>query len=220
MAATVPQHSLLIQCGPDAVGPQYYFSGISNPAGDAQINFNGLEPGYLNHMTAGAFGSDNGFVSIFTPEQKTLGGIEIIALAIHVADNAGPSHSLATMNDPALGDIIDDLNSMPDTELGKITAYDFNNAPSQYTASIAALAQGEQNRRGEPFDILLVQPNQLFANLISKTLQWQFNFSGEVGTLDGITSLQITDIGVVPEPVGIGLVLGCACFLLRKPRRH
>jgi hypothetical protein len=37
-------------------------------------------------------------------------------------------------------------------------------------------------------------------------LEWGFNFSGEIGNLDGITALEVTDVGVIPEP-GCGLLV-------------
>jgi hypothetical protein len=81
MAAAAPQHSAGMEVGPDGGPTNYYFSGISNPTGSAQINFNGSTPAYLNHITGGVNGGANGFVSIFDAEQNQLGGLELLALA-------------------------------------------------------------------------------------------------------------------------------------------
>src|SRR5262249_13908255 len=70
------------------------YSGPPNTVGPDQINLSGDAPGYLNAVDPLV-----GSVSI-TPLPQ---GVEtVIGVAIHVTDSAGPSHSLSSLNDPAL----------------------------------------------------------------------------------------------------------------------
>jgi hypothetical protein len=188
-----------------------FFSGNGNPPNEGYIDVpSGLD--YLNNMYGGAFGGATGFLPMEAPTHG------IVAIAIHVTDSAGPSHSLSTLGDPSLGGIVSDLNKLD------INAYAFNDAPPQYAGYVATLSAGEAARGGQPFDILIdpsSDPSNDFLNFNGYYMPlWLFDFSGEIGMQDNITSLQITDIGAIPEPSSAFIVLlGGTTVLCRRRRR-
>jgi hypothetical protein len=201
------------------VDPVYlrYFEGTSNPAGPDQINPSGGNPGYLNGISGGLNGGATGNIGIFDLNQETKGNIEFVAVAIHVTDDAGPSHSLSDLGDPALADIVNDLNTTGDA-FG-LPAYAFNDAPAAYSGIVAALSAGEAKNGGQPFDILAAGTIPF---TLQSDLQWNFNFVGELGNSDGITSISLTDVGALPEPsssTAIILITTIACSRRRTRER-
>jgi hypothetical protein len=191
-------------------------TGTSNPAGIAQVNPSVDSPGYLNQMSGGINGGATGAVGILNP----YGNTELVALAIHVTDNAGDSHSLSSGGDPALADIVSDLNISAAYFGEGMTAYAFGGAPQEYSGQVAALSAGETANRGQPFDILLVENFSPF--IPHGFLNWNMDFSGEIGNADGITALSITDVGAIPEPAAGSLVilLGAALLFQRARPKH
>jgi hypothetical protein len=151
-------------------------------------------------------------VSLFGPPTN---GVELVGVAMQVTDTAGPSHSLSSLNDPALGDILSDLSLATFGDLFSVFPYAYNNAPQQYSALLSSLSAGENAVAGQPFDLLFAggpaPPENTWLSL---------SFSNEVGNLDGITALNITDIGaIVPEPTSAG-VLFAAALVSVGIRRH
>ncbi len=195
----------------DGVYPSYF--GNSNPTGSAQVNIFGSNPGYLNQMTGGIAGGATGTVGIFDPYENDT---ELVALAIQVADNAGDEHSLSGLDDPALENIVSDINTS-NPNIG-LTAYAYDAAPQIYARQIASLTAGETANLGQPFDILLVENyNIIFPHSF---LDWGFDFSAEIGNSDGIVALSLTDVGAIPEPTGLPLIfLGLAGLLNWRGRR-
>ena len=128
----------------------------------------------------------------------------MVGLAIHIADDTGPSHSLSLLNDPALNDILFDLHHSVFAGDFTVTAYAYGNAPSQYSQMEAVLSAGEAVNGGQPFDLLFVGTDTAFQFKPAKL--WSFGFSSEIGNLDGITALSVTDIGIVPEPTGVAML--------------
>jgi hypothetical protein len=172
-----------------------FFNGISNPSGPYSVNTGPFPMAYRNGISAPA---NNGTISVgpVTPLWPMLG------IAIHVTDMAGPSHSLATMNDPALGDIVADLAHTGD--LIPLTGYTRQTLPPQYAGEAALLDSVEATAAPfgfQPFDIYVVDTSAQPQSIQGGSL-WTLSFSEEVGNLDGITSLSVTDVGVVPEPSG------------------
>jgi hypothetical protein len=136
-----------------------------------------------------------------------------VGLAIHVTDTAGPSHSLSALNDPALADIVSDLNANTEHGDSIVTAYAYGAAPADFAGALAALSAGEATHGGQPFDILLTA-----TPLLGNTAYWTLDFSNEVGNLDGITALSVTDIGAVPEPAVLSPALTLGLLLVRRRR--
>jgi hypothetical protein len=210
-------HSAGISIIHDAFPPVY--TGTSHPAGSFHVNVVAPAPGYFNGMSGGSDGGAYGEVAI-TPAD--FGQTQLAALAIHVTDAAGASHSLSTLNDPALADIVNDLNVpfniSADGDPG--IAYPFAAAPPQYAAAVATLAAGEALNGGQPFDILVALT---YPEPPAGDFAWYLSLANEIGNLDGITALSVTDVGgmnipAVPEPVGLSLLSLPALLLLR--RRH
>jgi len=211
-------HSANIQVVHDTFLPVY--TGMSHPAGNYSVNVVAPAPGYFNGMSGGSDGGAHGFLSI-TPAD--FGQTQITALAIHVTDSAGASHSLSSLNDQALADIVNDLNIPPNISAAGAsgTACPFGAAPPQYAAAVATLSAGEALNGGQPFDILVAFPSP---DATGGQFEWGLSFQGEIGNLDGITALSVTDVGsmnipAVPEPASLAtLALFATPFLLR--RRH
>jgi hypothetical protein len=209
-------HSADIQISHDPV-PFPFFGGTSNPQGPSylQVNTVGDNPGYLNNMSGGLNGGATGNVAM---PSLVVGETELVGIAIHVADSSGSSHSLSTNNDPALLSIVNDLNNSPFEVNSGQMAYSYTNAPEQYADQIAALSAGEQANSGQPFDILVVETYPNFPSFLS--LQWGFDFSDEIGNLDGISTLSITDVGgIVPEPAEASLAFLAGLALVRFRQR-
>jgi hypothetical protein len=200
-------HSADIQIGHDPALP-VFFTGTSNPPGLDQVNVIGSNPAYLNNMSGGLHGGATGNVEIADPGA---GPAELIAVAIHLTDSAGPSHSLSGLDDPALSAIVIDLNNSA-LNYGYI-AYAYGSPPQQFANAISALSAGEIADGGQPFDILLSEIYLLFP---FPGMAWGFDFSNEIGNLDGITALSITDVGAIPEPRTASLMLLCGVDLLRR----
>jgi hypothetical protein len=128
-----------------------------------------------------------------------------------------PSHSLSALNDPALADIVNDLNTTSGGGDAPLLSYAYNTAPAQFTAAETLLTSGESANGGQPFDILLTSTTP---SLVS---WWGVGFSSEIGNLDGITSLSVTDIGAVaaPEASMAGVVaLSLGGVLMARRRRR
>jgi hypothetical protein len=126
------------------------FAGTSTPSGVYQINLASGAPGYLNGIAGGQSGGSDGMVTVTALGKGT---VYLMGLAIHVTDTAGTSHSLSSLGDPALGDIINDLNHPPFGGEIVPTAYAYNAAPAQYAAAESILSAGESANGGQPFDI-------------------------------------------------------------------
>jgi hypothetical protein len=213
---SLADHSANIQVVHDTFLPLY--TGTSHPAGNYSVNVVAPAPGYFNGMSGGSNGGANGFLSI-TP--ANFGQTQLSALAIHVTDAAGASHSLSSLNDPALADIVNDLNIPPNISAAgdSGTAYPFGAAPPQYAAAVATLAAGEALNGGQPFDILIAFPSP---DATGGQFEWGLSFQNEIGTLDGITALSVTDIGsinIVPEPASLATLAVFATPLLLRRRR-
>jgi len=212
---SLADHSAGIYIAHDASPPLY--TGTSNPAGNFNVNVVAPAPGYFNGMSGG---SDGGAAGCLTVTPPGLGQTQLTTLAIHVTDAAGASHSLSTLNDPALADIVNDLN-LPlniSAEGDPGTAYPFGAAPPQYAAAVATLAAGEPLNGGQPFDILVSLTPTGFH------FAWYLSFQNEIGNLDGITALSVTDVGsmnipAVPEPASLAtLALSATPLLIRRRR--
>ena len=130
-------------------------------------------------------------------------------IGIHDQHYAGP-----LLGSGAADDIVADLNSSEFGGLLPTTAFAYDNIPSQYLPEADYLSAGEAAAGGQPFDILeagtfTTPPDPGFG----PNLYWMFDFSQEVGNLDSIRSLAITDIGVVPETdsgiVGVRWSIAC-----------
>jgi hypothetical protein len=192
------------------------YTGTSHPSGTYQINLAGNVPGYLNGISGGQnAGSAGGLISTRFAGNQVL---YLMGIAIHVTDTAGTSHSLSALNDPALTDIVSDLNNPPFGGDFVPIAYAYNNAPSQYSMGEAALSAGESANGGQPFDILMVGIDN---NFVFPDAVWSLGFADEVGNLDGITALSVTDVGLLaPEPssammLGVILLIG---LYRRRPK--
>ncbi len=194
------------------------YSGNSSPAGTSQVNITGATPGYLNNVSAGSNGGSAGvFTLSWTNPQEGL----LIGLAVHITDTAGASHSLSSLNDFELNQIVGHLNSPIQVPAFPTRAFAFNAVPSRFADGAAALATGEAAVGGQPFDILLVGQEEIFgfsqAILAPPTLSfWTIDFSSLIGQSDGITAISVTDIGALPEPTGVALLLLCAIGLLHR----
>jgi len=205
-ASSASTHFAIVGLSGDPYPMDVQFTpGTSNPAGQYDVNIANGSPGFLK----GTSGS-GGNLTITPPGQNTT---QFAALAIHVADSTGPSHSLSSLNDPALADLITDLNQTPlGTPLHYVTAYPFNAAPQQFADAVNSLSLGESALGGQPFDILLTANNPGFNRW------WILDLRNEINTLDGITSISVTDVGAVPEPSAL-LCLLIPTLLLPR-RRH
>lgn len=198
------------------------YTGISNPVGPTRVNVVGTAPGYFNTIGGGGSGGADGMLGI-TGFPGT--AIQLTALAVHVTDTAGQSHSLSTLSNPALGDIVNDLNSFAGGGELNITAYPFAGAPTQYAGATALLSAGEVVNGGQPFDLLLVGQNP--ADLPFGSYNWSINLGGEIGDVDGITALSVTDVGAInipaiPEPslaASVAMLLRVVFPRRRRPHR-
>jgi hypothetical protein len=212
VASCQSSHSAAIVLTHDALATPLY-AGTSNPTGSFEINPIGGNPGYLNGISGGAMGTATGQVGTH-PVQP--GVIELVAVAIHVTDSAGPSHSLSSLNDQALADMVNDLNNSTSHGDSTITAYAYGAAPTGYANAEAALSAGEVANSGQPFDILLTA-----IPLVGSVAYWSLDLHNEVGNLDGITALTVTDIGAVPEPrAWTFLTVGLVGIVLARRRRR
>lgn len=210
LAPRLSAHSATFALTGDPIGSPF-FTGTYLPAGGPPgvIRTSGGVPGYLNGVSGGAFGGGTGEVLIGT---VGAGETELVAFSIHLTDTAGPSHSLSDLNDPALAHVVADLNH-PYVFGPILTAYAYNNAPAQYADALSILSAGEVANGGQPFDILVTATN------VGNNGVWTTDFSGEIGFLDGITALTITDIGAVPEPSCGALFALVSLAALRRRRR-
>jgi hypothetical protein len=204
--AALAGHSAFVSVAHDPLLSSFY-SGTSNPSGPNQVNVStGGTPGYLNGITGGLGGGSAGNLLITPPPSN---GTLFVGIALHVTDAAGPSHSLSALDDPALGDIVADLNIGSGGDF-PINEYAYSGAPSQYSAALAPLSEGESANGGQPFDILIVGTNTTGI----RAGVWALVFSNEIGNLDGITALSVTDVGAVPEP-GAAALSPCLLLLIR-----
>lgn len=215
-------HSADVAVGDDPSGAPNYI-GTSHPSGSAQINLAGAAPGFLNAISGTdhvSFTSPDTTYGGFAVNAFPVGSTEVVAVAITVADTAGPSHSLSSLNDPALADIVSDLNAGATSGFVALNVYAFGSAPSQFNGAEAALSAGEAANGGRTFDILVT--GVPFIPSQPDPPQWGFDFRNEVGNLDGITALSVTDVGAVaaPEPSTIGLVAIVLGALTLRPRRR
>jgi hypothetical protein len=212
-ASAQATHSAAIVLQQDPTAANFYTGTSTPPASVGNIKIVGGAPGYMNSVSGGTFGTAGGQVGI--TGQVGSGPVELVALAIHVTDTAGPSHSLSTMSDPALADIVNDLSHSNPPSLGyPITVYPYNSAPPEYTDPLSRLSTGESSLGGQQFDVLLAASPPFSVGY------WTLDLSNEVGNLDGITSLSVTDIGAVPEPeASTFLTVGLAGTLLTRRRR-
>jgi hypothetical protein len=207
--ASLASHSAITLVGHDPV--LSFYAGTSNPSGTYQINLQNGSPGYLNGISGGQdAGSAGGVMITSTPT----GSMYLVGVAIQVTDTAGPLHSLSTMNDAALGDIVADLNLDSGGDV-ILHTYPFQSAPSQYSSAEAVLAAGEAANGGQPFDLLLAGTN---LGMFGGFDVWTFDFHNEVGNLDGITALNVTDVGAIPEPAASSLAVAGAALLFRRRR--
>jgi hypothetical protein len=197
------------------------FTGTLHPSDSNQYAPIALGPGYLNNIAGGSNDGATGFATI---DDVPFGETEFVALAINISDLTGGPHRLSSENDPALGDIVSDLNN-PAVN-GGYTAYAFSDIPQAYAGAAAALATGESEYGGQPFDILVAE------NSTNPTpyevLKWNFDFSGEIfSQQDEVSAISITDIGAIPEPsatallafVGSAVLFGRRRFSERRNRR-
>lgn len=204
-------HSAGITIAHDPANPFFYF-GTSNPGGGSSdgVAAVGNNPGFLNRVTGGDTGGADGEFGVTPTNQSVM----LVSLAIHVTDTAGTSHSLAALNDPALGDIVADLTANGgQNSFASVIAYQFTAVPQQYANAVSLLSSGETTYGGQPFDILLVATDTGFNGI------WGVSFNGEIGQLDGITAINVTDIGAItPEPDAPTslLVLLAPTLLLRR----
>jgi len=183
------------------------------------VNTGGGMPGFVNNLTGGSNGGATGNVSIYNPDFTVAGRTEMVAAAIHATDSAGPSHSLSSLSDPALADIVFDLNHANIGGVATVTAYAFANAPAQYAPQVAALAAGEAANGGQSFDLLLTINNTNLPLQQVGGLWWAFDLSGEIGQLDGISAIKVTDVAAVPEPTAGLLLLLVGAVLVTRGHR-
>ncbi|HUB25519.1 MAG TPA: autotransporter-associated beta strand repeat-containing protein [Tepidisphaeraceae bacterium] len=162
-------------------------------------------PGFLNNISAsGALGGPRASVFI-DPFNFTTDDDEVIALALTVTDQNG-THEITPEE---LTAVIADLDAT--IPAGTMLAEPFDDLPG---SAQDPLAEGENLFDGNPFDLAFVIPGGL-----SGDQTFSVDFSNE--NVDGITSIQVTDIGVIPEPASCGLMLlGMATLLTRRRRRN
>jgi hypothetical protein len=220
-ARATAAHSAFVVVGYDAFLTD--FQGTSDPTGPGQINLTNGQPGFFNGISGGVVGSEEGNINVEDSQFDTPGITELLALAIQVVDTSGSLHSLSQGNDPALADIINDVNTSSFGGPYAVTAYPFDNLPQQYKSYGSTLASGELQAHGQPFDILasVTYPGQFPPN----HAEWGINFSNEVGNLDGINFLEVSDAGAisgpfVPEPASAGLLLVDAAAILGLRRER
>jgi hypothetical protein len=195
---------------PPATGT--HLSGISTALGSYDINPIGLppsvQPGYLDLISNG--NGATGYVTIAPTGGPS--AMILIGISLTAADSAGPDHVLTAANDLAtLQDIVADLNlpGASTNSAGSVQAYVYDSADA--AAFLDAENALDYQNGGNSFSILLVTQDPQYAS---------FDFSNEVGNLDGITSLSMTNIGVIPEPVTTPLIAFSAGSLLMRRRRH
>ena len=208
--ASLASHSAQIQVEHDPF--LAFYKGASSPTGTYQINLQNGSPGYLNGIFGGQNGGSAGGVTITA---TTTGSVYLVGVSVQVADAAGPLHSLSTLNDPALADIVTDLNLDSGGDV-ILNTYPFQSAPPQYSSAETILAAGEAANGGQPFDLLLAGTN---LGMFGGFDVWTFDFHNEVGSLDGITALNVTDVGAVPEPATLMLAVAGTAMLLHSRRR-
>ena len=138
-------HSAYDAVGYDPVVNEYL--GTSHPSGVFEINIANGQPGYLNSLTGGENGGADGCVDVQEIKYVQF----LVGIAVHVADSAGPSHSLSALNDPALNDIVTDLNAGPDGAPGfPVTAYFYDAAPPRSQERRPFLARARAPTVGSP----------------------------------------------------------------------
>jgi hypothetical protein len=201
-----------ILVGGDPIGTPF-FTGTFNPPGDGySLSAGPGSPAFLNNVSGGSAGHSSGELLIGA---APAGQTALVAFAIHVTDTAGPSHSLSALNDPALADVVNDLNHPTLVGSGNpVTVYAYADAPAQYAGALALLSADEATYGGQPFDIL--------ATVTVKPLNgvWATDFSNALGGhFDGMTALSITDIGAIPEPSTFSVVLAVVLLVLSYRRR-
>ena len=202
----------------DPIDLQY--SGNSNPFGPPwQIILKDGRPGYLNRISGGANGGASGYA--FATHFPNTATTYLMGAAIRVTDTAGASHSLSAMNDPALNDIVADINALGNEVFFSIAVYPYNSPPSRYSSAEAVLSAGESANGGQPFDILVTATDKPTFGFTDYSLAiWDPYFTNEIGNLDGITAIKVTDLGLLPEPSGTApLTLGTFAVLARRRRR-
>lgn len=103
-------HAAAVELGHDPAMP--FYTGTANPGGTASsiiITTAPMSPSFLNGIGGGIIDGAAGEFGV-TP---TMQNLVLVGLALHVTDTAGPSHSLSSLGDPALGDIIANLSHYP-----------------------------------------------------------------------------------------------------------
>ena len=192
-----------------------FYNGTSNPVGIAQINVVGTTPGYFNGVSTVGGSTASGEVLLTSMPQ---GVMEFVGVAIHVTDTAGPSHSLSSLSDPALADLVFDVNKAGVVGDFPINAYAYNSAPVQYAGVESILSAGEAALGGQPFDLLLTGTN--LNQPVGKGLYWSIDISTAISNIDGITAIGVSDIGAVPEPTDLAtfMVLAAPALLARRRR--
>jgi len=213
-------HADFILLTGDPIGVPF-FSGTLNPPGVTRssdgfpLSVGPGKPAYLNNVSGGDAGNSRGELGIGPAGQTVL-----VAFAIHVTDTAGASHSLSALNDPALADIVNDLNHPSLMGAGNpVAVYAYADAPAQYAGALALLSSGEAGYGGQPFDILATATVRPLNGI------WATDFSGAIAEkigspLDGITSLSITDLGAIPEPSTFSVILPLGLLFLSHRRRY
>ena len=197
------------------------FTGTLNPGNTPSGQLYGLEPNdmFLNHITGGVNAVATGNVIIEDVNGGAPGSLEIVGLAIHVADGSF-SGSLSKAPGPLEDTFVNDLNTVSGFEprFEPVTAYDPAYLPPEYQAAATTLENGELANGGQPFDIFAVMTFN--APLIDTGMFWGFDFTGELtGGPSGVTSVALTDVGAIPEPSSLALVLmGTAAMTLRRRR--
>jgi len=176
-------------------------------------------PGFFNGMSGGTSGGAAGDLAIYAGFEPT----QLTAVAIHVTDAAGASHSLSSLNDPALADVLIDLGApLQNGNTGVSAIYPYAAAPSEFSSVLATLSAGETANGGQPFDLLFVSH---YDDDTPLDYLWNISFAGEIGNMDGITALSVTDIGAigipsVPEPATTGLAAAAAVILMFRRHRR
>jgi hypothetical protein len=179
-------------------------TGTSNPAtGGKDINVttdtNGLYvAGYLNKINGGA-GLTKGYV--------TVGGMSanspaVIALSVQIKAYTDTSSRSLSSDAMALSDVVADLQAGASAGVTVVTF-------SSLSASQIAAFSAEAGNGGNSFDIALV-------GNVPSDFSWDFSNEG----VDGLTSITVTDIAVVPEPASAAVFAALGFGLLRRRRRR
>lgn len=176
-----------------------------------------LTPGvaFLNKVTGGASGGASGNVLIADPNQGQT-SLELVAIAVHVKVG-GQNESLTNSGDASV--VANDLNAgdLTDGGIFPLTAYAYSAIPAQYSGAAAVLSAQEQ-AFGAPFDLLLV--TTVGTTSFGTSLFWDFDLAGELASAGGpFNTIQVTDIGVIPEPSAAVMAL-VLTTVLPVCRRH